>query len=169
MVKNNNRNKPSYIDFDHKAYSKLLKIYNLRGEIGVLSYSFSKLLVKHWRFATPALALISAKWLLAHFKSELISKRKISRNERFIRCDLCRKFLLMGVTRSMRYYNHKSGRKWAYKIVNNKKIWHILPSNKYTKDPIKLKSAKIFKEYHVRAWKNKQYQVLRAYFKKTRA
>ena len=51
--------------------------------------------------------------------------------------DMARKFLQMGYTRSRRYANHKSGRKYA----KDSKI--ILPNQE---DPIKAESAKIFYE-----------------------
>lgn len=54
--------RPSYIDFDHKSYRKLLASrYIIKGESGVLSYPYSKKIHRYWRFKTPAIALISAR------------------------------------------------------------------------------------------------------------
>ena len=55
----------------------------------------------------------------------------------FVGMDMARKFLQMGYTRSRRYANHKTGRKYA----KDSKV--ILPNQE---DPIKAESAKIFYE-----------------------
>ncbi len=120
--------KPSYIDFDTEAYKKRLSRYTLKGEIGVLSYPYSKKIHKYWKFKNNVLALESAKKIYQLFKENLLianssgTKRKI---KYFIRADICRKFLQMGYTRSMRYYYHKSGKKWGKK----NRSWYILPND----------------------------------------
>ena len=150
------KKKPSYIDFDHAKYKKLLASkYIIKGEIGVLSYPYSKQIHKYWRFKTPDLALKSAKKIYNIFLQNLNSKRSWS--NKFVRADICRKFLQMGYTRSMRYYYHKSGKKWK-KIGNS---WKILP---YDYDPVKKISANIFKKYLNKALKNKNYRKLRKKF-----
>jgi hypothetical protein len=53
----------------------------------------------------------------------------------FVGMDMARKFLQMGYTRSRRYANHKSGRKYAQGSKT------VLPREE---DPIKAESAKIF-------------------------
>ena len=55
------RKKPSYIDFDHSQFQAQLKKYSLVGEVGVLSYKYSKVIVKLWRFKTPEIAQLSAQ------------------------------------------------------------------------------------------------------------
>jgi hypothetical protein len=161
------------MSFDYEKFHKRIStgVYDLRGEVGVLSYPFSKRLVKHWRFATPEKAKESAEWLYQRFLKELESKR--SWRERFIRSDLCRKFLLMGYTRSMRYYNHPSGRKWMKGAKTGQ--WEIIAlenadanSEVSKKRALKLKSAKIFRKWCKTAWTNKSYQELRVRFKQER-
>ena len=150
--------RPSYINFDHKSYRKLLASrYIIRGETGVLSYPYSKKIHPLWRFKTPAEAKSSARQIYSLFLKNLNSK--ITPAKRFIQADLCRKFLQMGYTRSMRYYYHKSGRKWG-RVGNN---WRLLP-NDY--DPIKKVSANIFKGYLLKALKNAKYVALKKWFVK---
>jgi hypothetical protein len=63
--------------------------------------------------------------------------------------DMARKFLQMGWTRSMRYANHRSGKKYVGPVPAAHKgqsgAWgrKLAP---YERDEEKLKSAKIFKE-----------------------
>lgn len=75
--------------------------------------------------------------------------------------DMARKFLQMGYTRSRRYANHKSGRKYkinpqkagsaeAEKQVRNKIL-------SYEVDPIKAESANIFKQKWIQAKTNEKY------------
>jgi hypothetical protein len=155
--------KPSYIDFDHAKYKNKLKTYSLRGEVGVLSYKYSKQISKYWKFKNKDLALNSAKKIYAIFKDNLLiatnSKDSKDKIKYFIRADICRKFLQMGYTRSMRYYYHKDGKKWTYK----KGKWHTLPNNY---DYEKKESANIFKEYWQKSIKLESYIKLKKYFKK---
>jgi hypothetical protein len=62
--------------------------------------------------------------------------------------DMARKFLQMGYTRSRRYANHKSGRKYA---KGTKDVLPTLP------DPIKAESAKIFYEKWQQAQQDPDY------------
>ena len=162
--------KPSYIDFDHDKFRDSLKTYNLKGEIGVLSYKYSKKVHPHWKFKTPELAKKSAKDIYTLFLDNVnLSKTdyyKINNGimsdrliKKFIKADICKKFLLMGYTRSMRYYYHKSGVKWGQK--NGK--WYVLP---FDFDPDKKISALIFKKVYEQAKNNDTYLALRTYFKK---
>jgi hypothetical protein len=66
---------------------------------------------------------------------------------------MARKFLQMGYTRSRRYANHKSGRKYA----KNSKA--VLPVEE---DKVKAESAKIFYEKWQQAKADKQYLKLKA-------
>jgi hypothetical protein len=66
--------------------------------------------------------------------------------------DMARKFLQMGYTRSRRYANHKSGRKYA------KDSKELLPCEQ---DPIKAESAQIFYEKWQQAKVNDKYVELR--------
>ena len=154
--------KPSYVDFDHKAYKKRLEKYNLKAEIGVLSYEYSKEIHKYWKFKDAKIALKSAKKLYQILKDNLLigskSKSKEVRLKYFIRADICRKFIQMGYTRSMRYYYHKSGKKWGKK--NDK--WIILPCDY---DHGKKESAEVFKKYLKRVRKNAMYIEMKTYFR----
>ncbi len=66
--------------------------------------------------------------------------------------DMARNFLQMGYTRSRRYANHKSGRKYA----KDSKI--ILPNRE---DPIKAEAAKIFHEVWQLAKTDPDYLMMR--------
>jgi hypothetical protein len=75
--------------------------------------------------------------------------------------DMARKFLQMGYTRSRRYANHKSGRKYKQNpqkesskeaLVKARK--DILPNEL---DPVKAESAAIFKEKWMQAKTNEKY------------
>lgn len=65
----------------------------------------------------------------------------------------------MGYTRSMRYYYHKSGKKW----IKSGNQWLILP---YDYDLSKKASANIFKFYLRKALKNTKYIKLKKWFVK---
>ncbi len=102
-----------------------------KGEQGVLLVEpYKSEILPHWRFKTPEIARQSADKIYELF---LEYKQK----QDFVGMDMARKFLQMGYTRSRRYANHKSGRKYA----KDSKI--ILPNQE---DPIKAESAKIFQE-----------------------
>ena len=117
-------NKPTYVNFDKQKFREELQYYNLKGEIGVLSYSFSKILSPLWRFKTPELAEISAQTIYHIFLRLVnLSNRTKSTDFKFhlfMKADLCRKFLQMGYTRSMRYYYHQSI--LLEKVLQN--FWH---------------------------------------------
>ena len=66
----------------------------------------------------------------------------------FVGMDMARKFLQMGYTRSRRYANHRSGRKYAEDGVQ------ILPREE---DMQKAESAQIFKEKWVLAREDEEY------------
>ena len=87
-------------------------------------------ILPHWRFRTPDIARRSAQKIYTLFL-------EYKAQEDFVGMDMARKFLQMGYTRSRRYANHKTGRKYA----KDSKV--ILPNQE---DPIKAESAKIFYE-----------------------
>jgi hypothetical protein len=75
--------------------------------------------------------------------------------------DMARKFLQMGYTRSRRYANHKSGRKYkqnpqkeSSKEAQINARQDILPNEV---DPVKAESAAIFKEKWMQAKTNEKY------------
>jgi hypothetical protein len=73
-------------------------------------------------------------------------------NDDFVGMDMARKFLQMGYTRSRRYANHKSGRK--YKEGSKEVLQH-------DEDTSKAESAKIFYEKWKKAREDKKYLELK--------
>lgn len=77
------------------------------GEQGVLLVEpYKSELLPHWRFKTPAIARQSANAIYKLFQ-------QYKKQDDFVGMDMARKFLQMGYTRSRRYANHKSGKKYA--------------------------------------------------------
>ena len=78
-----------------------------RGEMGVLTFEpYKSLILPFWAFRNVAIAQVSADVLWAIFCSY--------RDRRdFVGADMTRKFIQMGMTRSKRYANHKSGKKYG--------------------------------------------------------
>ena len=122
-------------------------LYNIgKGEQGVLICEpYKSEICLHWAFKTPDEARISSDIIYNMFLNYL----KIGD---FVGADMARKFLQMGFTRSRRYANHKSGRK--YSTVDGTQ----LPLDQ---DPIKAMSATIFLEKWRLAKDNQQYITLK--------
>lgn len=75
--------------------------------------------------------------------------------------DMARKFLQMGYTRSRRYANHKSGKKYDGPVPEDKKSQsgaHGRAELPKVADPIKAESAAIFYPVWQKAKNNKIYQ-----------
>jgi hypothetical protein len=119
------------LDFENIDFRQRPDLYRVgRGEQGVLLVEpYKSELLPHWRFKSPEIARESAEQLYAMF---LAYKRQGD----FVGMDMARKFLQMGYTRSRRYANHKSGRKYE---ADGKTVAPRDP------DPIKAASAQIFK------------------------
>jgi hypothetical protein len=83
------------------------KLYRIgRGEQGVLLVRpYTNDICAHWRFKTPEIAKKSAKKIYEMYLEYRDQKD-------FIGMDMCRKFLEMGFTRSRRYANHRTGKKY---------------------------------------------------------
>jgi hypothetical protein len=79
----------------------------------------------------------------------------------FVGADMAKKYLHMGFTRSRRYANHKSGRKWQ---ANGDK-WIVLPQEKDWETSEKAQSANIFREHWKKARENKVYLQMKNNFK----
>lgn len=73
-------------------------------------------------------------------------------NDDFVGMDMARKFLQMGYTRSRRYANHKSGRKYE---KGSKKVLER------EEDVVKAESARIFYEKWKKAREDKRYLQLK--------
>jgi hypothetical protein len=125
------------LDFKTIDFRQQPELYRIgRGEQGVLLVEpYKSEILPHWRFKTPDIARQSAAAIYQMF---LDYKSQAD----FVGMDMARKFLQMGYTRSRRYANHKSGRKYA-KDAKNKDSKTVLPRDE---DPVKAESAKIFYE-----------------------
>jgi len=123
-------------DFDSINFREHPELYQVGiGEQGVLLVEpYKSEILPHWRFKTPDIARESAD---AIYKMFLDYK---AQND-FVGMDMARKYLQMGYTRSRRYANHKSGRKYD-------DDGHELPR---IEDPIKAESARIFYEKYQQA------------------
>jgi Domain of unknown function (DUF4385) len=121
------------LDFKTIDFRQHPELYRIgKGEQGVLLVQpYKSEILPYWKFRTPEIARESAQKIYS-----LFLEYKADRD--FVGMDMARKFLQMGYTRSRRYANHKSGRKYA------KDSQLILPN---VEDPIKAESAKIFAEF----------------------
>jgi hypothetical protein len=118
------------LDFANINFREHPELYQIgKGEQGVLMVEpYKSEILPHWRFKTPEIAQKSADKIYELFLD-------YRAREDFVGMDMARKFLQMGYTRSRRYANHKSGRKYA---PDSKEILPVVA------DPIKAESARIF-------------------------
>ena len=135
------------LDFSTIDFRKQPELYRIgKGEQGVLLVEpYKSEILPHWRFKTPQLARTSASKI---YKMFLDYQAK----DDFVGMDMARKFLQMGYTRSRRYANHKSGRKYAAKTKE------LLPREE---DHEKALSAQIFYKNWQKARADKKYLRLR--------
>ena len=92
------------LDFKDEGTRKLYRIG--RGEQGVLLVRpYTNDICAHWRFKTPTEAVESANHIFGMYLDYRDEKD-------FIGMDMARKFLEMGWTRSRRYANHHTGKKY---------------------------------------------------------
>jgi hypothetical protein len=137
---------------DYKALNLRVQpeLYRVgRSEQGVLMVEpYKSEILPIWKFKTPAEAKISAQAIYAKFET-------YKSNEDFIGMDMARKFLQMGYTRSRRYANHRSGKKYSAKQ-------ELLP---FENDPQKAASATLFKAYWQRAETDDVYSDLKSYWR----
>jgi hypothetical protein len=133
------------LDFKTIDFRLSPELYRVgKGEQGVLLVEpYKSEILPHWRFRTPEIAKESSSKIYQMFLEYL------EQND-FVGADMARKFLQMGYTRSRRYANHKSGKKYRFNPqkatseTEKKQLKdNILP---YKVDPIKAESAAIFKE-----------------------
>lgn len=120
------------LDFKAIDFRQHPELYRIsRGEQGVLLVEpYKSEILPYWKFKTPDIARQSADKIYSLFL-------QYKTEGDFVGMDMARKFLQMGYTRSRRYANHKSGRKYAADAKT------VLPREE---DPIKAQSAKIFYE-----------------------
>ena len=135
------------LDFKKIDFRKHPELYRVgKGEQGVLLVEpYKSEILPHWRFKTLEIAQKSAGKI---YKMFLEYKAK----DDFVGMDMARKFLQMGYTRSRRYANHKSGRK--YKEGTRE----ILQREE---DAVKAESARIFYEQWKKAREDKKYLELK--------
>ena len=135
-----------------------------KGEQGVLLVEpYKSEILPHWRFKTPELARESSEKIYNLFEAYL------QQND-FVGADMARKFLQMGYTRSRRYANHKSGRKYKGPVPDDKKGQsgaHGREQLPAEPDPVKAASAAIFKEKWDQAKQHPVYMQLSQRFKAT--
>ena len=134
------------LDFTDENTRKLYRIG--RGEQGVLLVRpYTDDICAHWRFKTPEIAVESAN----HIFGMYLDYRD---EEDFIGMDMCRKFLEMGFTRSRRYANHNTGKKYD----DEGKVRPQEPDHATSKYA---ESAKIFKRVRDIVAKSEQYVRMR--------
>jgi len=134
------------LDFTDEETRKLYRIG--RGEQGVLLVRpYTNDICAHWRFKTPEIAVNSANKILSMYLKYMVDGD-------FIGMDMCRKFLEMGFTRSRRYANHHSGKKYDDK-------GNIRPQEPDHATCDFAKSAQIFKKVRDLVAKNATYVTMR--------
>ena len=125
-----------------------------KGEQGVLLVEpYKSEILPHWKFKTPAIAKASAKKIYSLF----VQYKKAAD---FVGMDMARKFLQMGYTRSRRYANHKSGKKYDGPVPDDKKGQsgaHGREQLPLQTDPVKAESAAIFYDAWQKAKEDKLY------------
>ncbi len=98
-----------------------------------------------WAFRTPEVAAESAGALFGQY----LQYRDAGD---FVGMDMARKFLQMGYTRSRRYANHRSGRKY------DPATQEVLPQEADWQTNEKAESARIFFDYYAKANADSDYQ-----------
>ena len=95
------------LNFSKVDFRKRPDLYKIGiGEQGVLLVEpYKSEILPFWRFKTTEVAEKSAKKILSLFN-------RYKKEGDFVGMDMARKFLQMGYTRSRRYANHASGKKY---------------------------------------------------------
>ena len=143
------------LNFKKINFRKHPELYRVgKGEQGVLLVEpYKSEILPFWKFKTPSIALESAKTIFSAFLS-------YGEESDFIGMDMARKFLQMGVTRSRRYANHKSGKKYLGPVPRNKRGQsgaHGRKIQALDPDPMKARCAQIFAKYLAEANANGRY------------
>ena len=132
------------VNFKETDFRRHPELYRIgKGEQGVLSVEpYKSEILAHWRFKTPDIARESAEKIY-----ELYEAYKAQ--EDFVGMDMARKFLQMGWTRSLRYFNHRTGKKYVGPVPEDHKGQsgaHGREVAPFDRNYEKLESSKIFKE-----------------------
>ena len=134
------------LDFTDINIRKLYRIG--RGEQGVLLVRpYTDDICAHWRFKDVVTARKSSTKIYEMYQD-------YKRQKEFIGMDMARKFLEMGFTRSRRYANHKSGRKYDTNRA-------VLPQEADALVSVKAMAASIFKEVRDRVTVDPEYVKMR--------
>lgn len=145
----------NYKNLDLRQHPELYRTG--KGEQGVLLVEpYKSEILPHWRFKTPDLAQESAAKIYTLFEAY----REV---HDFVGMDMARKFLQMGYTRSRRYANHKSGKKYDGPVPADKKGVSGAHGRKQLPleaDAMKAQSAAIFYEAWQKAKADPVYQRL---------
>jgi hypothetical protein len=160
---NENKVKPTYVDFDYDNYKwksnidyrKNPHLYKIgRGQQGVLTCEpYKSELYPLWRFKTPEEAQLSCNLIYIKFL-EYIEQGD------FVGADMAKKYLHMGFTRSRRYWNHSSGRKWTKENGD----WEVLPYDR--NEQRFMDSSLIFQKYWKMAREDIEYLEMKKKFQK---
>ena len=144
------------LDFKTIDFRSSPELYRVgKGEQGVLLVEpYKSEILPYWRFKTPEIARESSEKIYSLFLDYL-------HQDDFVGADMARKFLQMGYTRSRRYANHKSGKKYknnpqkeSSTEAQAKAREDILPNEV---DPVKAECAEIFKDKWIQAKTNDKY------------
>ena len=156
--------RPSYVGFksneyhwkpniDYRENPELYKVG--RGQQGVLiCQPYKSELHIHWRFKTIEEATISSRKIYQMFLEYL-------ENQDFVGADMAKKYLHMGFTRSRRYWNHSSGKKWI-----NDGEWRVLPYDR--NEQRFMDSSLIFQKYWKMAREETEYLDMKKNFKRNK-
>lgn len=163
-VSDNPHTFPYGLDFSKTDFRKQPALYRVgKGEQGVLMVEpYKSEILPHWRFRTPEIAEESAKKIYRLFLS-------YKKEGDFVGMDMARKFLQMGYTRSRRYANHASGKKYE---TNPQKETNLAKeraartkvraqASDWDTSP-KAESARIFYGYYLKAREDAAYKKRRA-------
>jgi len=142
-----------YAELDLRAHPEFYRTGI--GEQGVLLVEpYKSEILPYWRFKTPEIARKSAQRIYGIFLDY------VTQND-FVGMDMARKFLQMGYTRSRRYANHKTGKKYEGPVPADKKGQSGAHGRAKLPDDIdetKAKCAQIFYEFWQQAKNNPVYQ-----------
>lgn len=135
------------LDFSTLDFRQQPELYRVGiGEQGVLSVEpYKSEILPHWRFKTPTIAQASADKIYQMFLD-------YKAQGDFVGMDMARKFLQMGYTRSRRYANHHSGRKYD---AQHETVTPLEP------DEVKAESARIFAAKWRAAREDKEYLAMK--------
>ncbi|MER3463513.1 MAG: DUF4385 domain-containing protein [Chitinophagaceae bacterium] len=148
------------LDYKNLDLRKHPELYRTgKGEQGVLLVEpYKSEILPFWKFKTQAIAQKSAKAIYKLFQ-------QYKKDLDFVGMDMTRKFLQMGYTRSRRYANHKSGKKYDGPVPADQKGRsgaHGREQLPLDTDAVKAESAAIFYAAWKKAKEDKMYQKLLA-------